>query len=115
MGIFWAWFFHEVVGWITEVAAALSMVLVSAQNFLFFLFWVYKPQNPQDLRSMVFSFALSVVGFRGLEFLLFLVVHTWLGVHYLLALVGLRGFLMVVKFFFYRATMFADRTEEVPA
>jgi len=111
MGIFWALFFHEKVGWSEELAAALSILLVSIQNFLVFLGYVFKPDRRMQFKTLATGFALSVAGFRGVEYLIFLLLHTLMGFQYLVVLVVVRIGLMGVKFFFYRSTLFAEQRE----
>ena len=106
VGVFWVWLFHEIVGWSPEVAVIMSIVLVSVQNFVVFRYYVYRTQTQRNVLEMMAQFALSVAGFRGLEYVLFLTFHTYLGYHYLYTIVVIRVILMVGKFGFYRLTIF---------
>lgn len=112
IGIFWVWLFHELVGWPAEVAVILSIVLVSVQNFIVFRYYVYRTATERNVVQMMAQFALSVAGFRGLEYVLFLTFHTYLGYHYLYTIITIRIILMVGKFGFYRLTIF--RSDAAP-
>ena len=112
-GLGWAWFFHEYVGWSAELAVALSIILIAVQNFLVLRFWVYKPRESLHPATLAVGFLASTGAFRLLEYVVFLTFHTVLGFHYMLVLVTIRPILMLAKFFFYRTTLFADRTLKV--
>ena len=109
MGIFWAWLFHEKVGWSEELAVALSILAVSIQNFLVFLNYVFKPKRRMKSNVLAAGFVLSIIGFRGVEYLIFLLLHTLMGFQYLVVLVVVRAGLTTLKFLFYRNTLFADQ------
>ena len=106
VGIFWVWLFHETVGLTPEIAVLLSIVLVALQNFLVLKHYVYKTATERSFASMLSQFALSVAGFRGLEYGLFLLFHTYLDFHYLYTIIVIRGALVIAKFAFYKLTIF---------
>ena len=112
VGIFWVWLFHEFVGWPAEVAVIISIVLVAIQNFIVLKHYVYNTATERTYKGMMTQFALSVAGFRGLEYVIFLVFHTYLGLHYLYTIIAIRAVLMVGKFAFYKHTIFrSDATQ----
>lgn len=108
--------FHEWIGIGERVAVALALVTTFFVNFIAARSYVYKADGafgPQVLR-----FAAASAGFRIAEYAAFLILHTVLGVFYVLALGVVLGISFGVKFVFYRAYVFApngdagDKTTE---
>jgi putative flippase GtrA len=97
----------EWVGLIPEVALAISIVVVFTINFLACRYFVFDARL-QDFRQQLFRFALASGGFRGAEYLAFVVCHRFFGVQYVVALVGILVVSMMVKFVFYQRVVFTS-------
>ena len=95
---------HEVFGVGEELSVAISLVAAFCVNFLTTRLYVFGSDGrvgPQLAR-----FALVSAGFRLGEYLAFLVLHTWLGLMYLVALALVLMVSIVLKFFVYRRFVF---------
>jgi putative flippase GtrA len=104
----------ELAGWPEEAAFAAALVVAMTSNFLFMRYWIYDGAAGSGPRQ-VLLYLLSSVIFRGLEYALFLVAHTWLGVPYVLAITGVLGLSFLTKFFYYRAVVFKGQGSASPA
>lgn len=96
---------HEWIGLSERVAVALSLTTAFVVNFAVARGYVFRaggPMGPQVLR-----FAAASAGFRVAEYAGFLLLHTILGLHYVLALGAVLVVSFGVKFVFYRAFVFA--------
>lgn len=98
-------FQHEVLGVREEIAVIISQILVFVMNFVLKRFLVFR-SDQRNVPKQFVSFGLSTLGFRGTEYVCFLFLHTWLGLHYQIALVSIVGSFTLIKFFFYRKYVF---------
>jgi putative flippase GtrA len=96
---------HEVLGCSAELAFAVALVTVFVTNFLACRYFVF-PAAGADARRQLGLFTLFSALFRGAEYLLFLLVHTLIGVHYIVAIVGIKGAIVAAKFVSYRTWIF---------
>lgn len=92
---------HEVAGLPEEAAYAIALLTVFVGNFLTLRHYVYRTV-PASIWGHGAKYAAASVSFRCSEYLTFLVVHTWLGLDYRLAVVGISGTSALCKFVFYR-------------
>jgi putative flippase GtrA len=99
---------HEFCRLPEEAAFATSLVTVFLMNFLVLRYYVF-PGSQRSAATQLAMFGLSSVGFRGGEYLAFLVAHTWLGVQYTVAIAAILALSFVCKFLFYRGVVFARR------
>jgi hypothetical protein len=60
-------------------------------------------------------YMLSAIGFRGLEYISFLMIHTWLDVQYVVAIIEIQGCSSLVKFFYYKVAVFREKRATVSA
>ena len=84
-------------------------------NFMTTRVFVFR--SISDPRAELFRFGLTSVGFRIGEYLLFLFLHTLLGLFYILALAPVLVVSLALKFFVYRIFVFnsvVDKDEELP-
>lgn len=102
---------HEEVGMREEGAFALVLSLTTVMNFLLLRYFVYPGRHGAFFRQFGF-FAASSLGFRCLEYALFLIFHTWLGFAYRLVIVGTLVTTFITKFFYYGAVVFSRRDRE---
>ena len=95
---------HEVFDVGEELSVAISLVIAFCVNFLTTRLYVFTSDGrvgPQLVR-----FALVSAGFRLGEYIAFLILHTWLGLMYLVALALVLIVSIVLKFFAYRQFVF---------
>jgi putative flippase GtrA len=96
---------HEVFGVAEEAAYAVALITVFLTNFVMFRYYVYGRTVGAAHRQLL-AYTLSAIGFRGGEYLSFLLVHTVLGVYYLAAIILVQSVSAITKFFYYRAVVF---------
>jgi putative flippase GtrA len=96
---------HEVLGVREELAFALVLALTTVMNFVLMRSFVY-PGRKGALLAQFGLFVVSSLGFRSLEYVLFLVFHTWLGFAYKMVLVATLTTTFVTKFFYYGSVVF---------
>lgn len=99
-------FLHEILGVSPGISFAVALVCSYVVNFLNNRKWVFASDDsplPQIARFLAVSLL-----FRLVEYLVFVLLHYLLGVHYLAAvLIALFSF-YVVKFFVYRDLVFTN-------
>jgi putative flippase GtrA len=95
----------EKVGLAPEAALAIAIVVVFCMNFLACRYIVFEARA-QDFRRQLVLFAMASGGFRGTEYVAFVVCHRLLGIHYVVALVGILMLSVMAKFLFYQHVIF---------
>ena len=95
---------HEVFGVGEERAVAVSLAVAFCVNFLTARFYIFRSGG--HIGGQLVRFALVSAAFRIGEYLAFLVLHTWLGLMYLVALAAILFVSIVLKFFSYRHFVF---------
>lgn len=95
----------EVLHFPEEVAFWITLVVVSVQNFFILMYYVYKSSHDRQLQQFV-KYVQSVVGFRSWEYVLFLILHTLLGVYYLVAILIVQGQSIFLKATVYKKHVF---------
>ena len=98
---------HEWFGWAEELSFAMALVLTYVANFLSCRYLVFVGGGGQP-GSQLLAYGLASLVFRGLEFGGFLVLHSWIGVPYVLAAIAVKVLAFVVKFLFYGRFVFND-------
>jgi len=98
---------HEVVGVPEELAFAVAQVVIFFFSFVSARHFIFEGSAGDPKRQLI-KFALSSVGFRGAEYVGFLVLHTFLEIPYVVAVVAVLGSSFLVKFFFYGTVVFID-------
>jgi putative flippase GtrA len=101
-------FLHEVIGVREEIAFAVVLALTTLLNFLVMRHFVY-PGCHGNVFTQFGLFTLSSSGFRGLEYSLFLVFHSWLAFPYEIVIVATLLLTFVTKFFYYGSVVFSRR------
>jgi putative flippase GtrA len=97
----------EWMGLAPEAALAIAIVVVFTMNFLACRYVVFDARS-QDFRKQLLLFAMASGGFRGSEYVAFIICHRLLGIHYVVALVGILVLSMMAKFVFYQRVIFLD-------
>jgi hypothetical protein len=88
-----------------ELAFAVTLVVMTCLNFLACRYWVFG-RGDMPVHRQFLSFIAAAAGFRGAEFVLFIVLHTLCGVPYDLAVASLLCVSAVAKFLFFRGYVF---------
>lgn len=98
---------HEMMGLPEEGSFAVALVTVFTFNFFVGRHVIFR-SNEGDPRRQLVRYALSSGGFRLAEYLGFLIVHTGLNVHYIIAAMLVLGTSFICKFFFYGKVVFTN-------
>jgi putative flippase GtrA len=96
---------HEIFHFSAELAFAIALGVVMAQNFLLSRYYVYDGRSGNPAHQMAL-FVVSSLGFRGGEYVAFIIGHTWLGAPYLPTILGVLMTSFLIKFFYYRCVVF---------
>ena len=107
-------FLTEVIIFPEEASYAVALVTVFLMNFFFMRYFIYVSREGSAKRQFMF-YMLSAMGFRGLEYISFLMIHTWLSVQYALAIIEIQVCSAIVKFFYYKVVVFRQKQETVSA
>ena len=99
-------FLHRTMGMAAELSFALSLATVIVISFVGCRYMIFQAASEGDLKRQAALFLLSSLGFRGTEYLGFLMLHTLLGLHYLMAIVAVCGASFLAKFFYFRHAVF---------
>lgn len=92
-----------------ELAYGVALITVFAMNYLFMRYYIFAgPQRGAAGQFVIYT--ASAVGFRTSEYLAFLVLHTWLGMHYLLAMLLILGGSFIAKFLYYGRVVFGRKS-----
>jgi len=100
-------FLHEVMRLSEEFAFGLSLVTVFSISFVACRYVVFENAWEGDPRNQAFLFLISSLGFRGTEYMAFLLLHSVLGIYYLVALPTILVVSFFAKFLYYRRAVFA--------
>ena len=100
---------HEIFSVSEPKAAAFAMLTALSVNYVFLRYIAFPGTHVPWQRQLLLFFASTGI-FRGIEYLAFLAVNVWLGVHYLVALMGVMGASFLLKFTVYDRFVFARRT-----
>jgi putative flippase GtrA len=99
---------HERLGWSEELAFLIAIAIVLLMNFLACRYLIFDAREG-DIRQQAVRFLLSALGFRGAEYGCFLLIHSWLGVQYLVAITGILGVSFGAKFLFFGRFVFQSQ------
>jgi putative flippase GtrA len=99
---------HEVLGLAEEAAYALALLAVFATNFVFLRAYIFAAAVRGSARRQFALYALSAIGFRVFEYFAFLVLHTWLGIYYLIAMAVIQTAAFIGKYLYYGRVVFRD-------
>jgi len=92
-----------------ELAVAISLCVVFCMSFLACRYMIFEKASLGGLKRQLTLFALSSLGFRGSEYVLFLLAYSILGFHYFISLVTVLVLSFVAKFVFYNQYIFVAR------
>jgi putative flippase GtrA len=103
------WALHSAVGMSEELSYGISLVAAFFLNFFMFRHYVFEGKEVQPGRQLG-AFGVLTIVFRCGEFIGFLAIHTYLGVHYILTVFLVQGTTFVIKYFVYGGIVFAGST-----
>lgn len=98
----------EVVNLPEELSFAVALMVVFFLNFFLMRHYIYTGCEGSTKRQFI-MYAFSAIGFRGTEYVAFLMIHTWLGVQYAVAIIGIQVWSSIVKFFYYGGLVFTKK------
>lgn len=98
-------FFHELANLAEETAYLLAILIVFVCNFFGARIYVFESRHKPILKQFT-QFAGSSLLFRGAEYLAFILLHTLLGLYYLLATVIVMTVSFICKYLFYKTRVF---------
>lgn len=101
---------HEVLGVPEESAAAVALATAFVVNFVTVRQFVFR--NTNDPFPQMVRFGLTSIVFRIVEYLFFLLLHSHLGVFYVVALIVTLVTSLVLKYLCYRYFVFGPRRGE---
>lgn len=104
---------HEVFHLSEELACAVALVVVFTGNYFLQRYYVYQAKEGDPRRQLLLYF-LSSLGFRGAEYVTFLLVYNVLEVQYLVAYVGVLLVSFMIKFFYYGKFVFKGSRSDKP-
>lgn len=104
---------HEVLRASEELAYAVTLATVFVVNFFVSRHYIYDASGGSPVRQFT-GFLFSSASFRLLEYASFLLLHSWLGLYYLAAVVVVQVTSFLGKFGFYRTFIFVGGRREEP-
>jgi putative flippase GtrA len=99
------WFIHEVLGWDPAIAFAIALLSVFTTNFFVLRHFVFEAGGVAAGTQAV-RYLLLALGFRGAEYVAFLLVHEIARVPYLITATLVLATSTLVKFFVYGSKVF---------
>lgn len=102
---------HEWSGAPEELAFAVALVVVFVVSFLAGRYMIFEGASSARATKQLGKFAVWNGGFRFAEYTGFLVLHTILGLPYLLTIVTVLGVSFLTKFLAYSTVVFVDDRE----
>jgi putative flippase GtrA len=102
---------HEWLGAPEELAFGVALVVVFVFSFLTSRYLIFDGAAGGDPKKQLVKFALSNAGFRVAEYVGFLVLHTAIGLPYVIAIVAVLAFSFLTKFFTYSTVVFVNDKE----
>jgi len=103
--------FHEGLMLPEELAFGLALIIVFMLNFIGCRHFVFENTNDTIGRQFVLFLGTSI-GFRGAEFMAFLILHTAMRVQYVTAIISIKCLATAAKFIWCRNVVFASRHRE---
>ena len=100
---------HEFYGFPEEASYAVALAAVFGMNFLISRHIVFRAASGSPGRQGLLFF-LTSIGFRAIEYLLFLLVHSVLGVWYVAAVICIAAPMTLVKFVFHGKVVFVPES-----
>jgi len=101
----------EVAGAPAELAFAIALAVVFVFSFLTSRYLIFVGAATGNPRRQLIKFAVSSAAFRGAEYLGFLLLHTVIGLNYLVAIPAVLGVSFLTKFVAYSTVVFTPDKE----
>lgn len=97
---------HELAGVSEEIAYAIALGILFFVNFIVMRVYVFAGGEGHAGKQLLLH-GFSAAGFRGLEYVAFLLIHSRMGMQYILAILLIQSCSFLAKFFFYGKVVFA--------
>lgn len=98
--------FHELAGFGEESAYLSALVIAFCTNFLGARYYVYQATHA-PIGGQLLRFLGSSIGFRAAEFVSFVLLHSVVGIQYLLVVGAIMIVSFVLKYLFFRNYVFS--------
>lgn len=98
-------FLHEVVGLPEEVAFAIALVVLLTMNYYLLGKYVYRAEGGQKSHQMK-RYLLAAMGFRAVEYVLFLLLFHLTPLHYLVVIWTNAVVMTILKYFGWEKLVF---------
>jgi putative flippase GtrA len=105
-------FMHELLGVPEEVAFAVALAIAFLVNFLVCRYYVFEGRSG-DARRQLVEYLLASLCFRGIEYVGFLLLHTIVGIPYVVAIFIVLLCSFFFKFAFYGKVVFRSGEKDV--
>ncbi len=99
---------HEVLHASEELSYAIALIVVFTMNFMLSRHVVFRSTSGDSIRQATL-FGISTLSFRGLEYVLFLLLHTVMDLWYVGVIVGVSIPMTLVKFLFLGKFVFVPK------
>jgi putative flippase GtrA len=108
------WFLHDIALLSPELAFAAALVVVHVLNFFINRHYIYQAATGSALQQL-WKFTGSAAVFRAAAYLGFLLLHSVMGIPYLVTAAAVLGLQFLGKFFFYGSKVFLAAGTELTA
>lgn len=102
------WALHSLFGTLPELAFAIALIVVILMNFFLARHYIYRVGNGCAFDQLP-RYLVATLSFRAAEYAGFILLHTLLGIMYLLAAGTILATSFIVKFFVYGSKVFVLR------
>jgi putative flippase GtrA len=96
---------HEIIGLSEPTSYLIALVSVFFMNFAGMRYYVFVGTSQSALPQSV-TFLMTSIGFRLLEYSAFLLLHTFLDLHYIIAIIMVQIVSFLTKYIVYRLYVF---------
>lgn len=104
---------HQGLDVLPWVAVAVAMATVTVMNFVFMRQYVFDGKDGHWPRQFV-AFVASIAGFRVVEYVLFVVLNSVLGLPVMPVYAGVLVLSFVIKFVYFRTRVFTTKRTPAP-
>lgn len=100
---------HYGMGLPLEVSNAIALIFSTITNYFSYRYIIFPTSQAHPFWRQFGVFVLSTGSFRGVEYLLFLFIHSVLGVNHNIAMIGIQGVMFVAKYFYFGKVVFRSK------
>ncbi|MBW1728731.1 MAG: GtrA family protein [Deltaproteobacteria bacterium] len=91
-----------------ELSYGIALLIVSITSFMLLRYYVYGATDKNIVLQFA-SYCASALGFRGMEYLSFLLVYYLSGLKYGIVVILIQSISALTKFFYYRGLVFKEK------